>query len=265
MQFMDSLPNIVAAVFALIIFYIISRIFKKYIYKLTGKIVRRRSLRNLITNFILFNITLLGVFVALSILNLGKVVTSILAGAGVAGLIIGFAMQEIISNYFSGITIASTEPFSVGDLVEISGTLGTIQKINVRTTVIKTAEGQLVEIPNKDVINNPITNYTVTKERRIDITSGISYEDDPSKARRVAIETISNIKGVNKDKPIEFYYEEYGESALMFVLRFWMDFSEEEVDYFALRSEAIEKLLEAYDKNKITMPYPTTTVKLENS
>lgn len=262
-QLLENVPNLIAAILAIVIFYGASRLLRKYIYKIVGKTVKRGSLKRLTTAFIQTAITLVGILIALNVLNLGKVITSILAGAGVAGLIIGFAMQEIISNYFSGVTIASTEPFSIGDLVEVNKILGIVRRINVRTTEINTADGQLVEIPNKDVINNPITNYTVTKERRIEIRSGISYEDDMEKARKVALEAVKDIEGISKNKPIEFFYEEFGESALNFVLRFWMDFGNSQIEYYELKSKAIERLLKAFGENDITMPYPTQTIKLE--
>lgn len=172
-------------------------------------------------------------------------------------------MQEIISNYFSGITISVSEPFKVGDLVEINGELGIIKKIKIRTTVIETPQGQILEMPNKNVINNPIINYTITGQRRIDISSGISYKDSPKKAKQVAIEVVSSIQEVDKNMPIEFFYEEFGNSALNFTLRFWMNFNNSQKEYFQLKSEVITKLLNTYDKENITMPYPTSTVRLK--
>ncbi len=258
-------PNIIAALFVFIIFYILSRILKNYIFNALAKVIKKKSLRKFATSFIRFLIITIGLLISLSILNLGGVVTSALAGAGAAGLIIGFAVKEIISNLFSGVSISLTNPFKLGDFVELSGKHGIVKEIKTRTTVIQTPQGQIVEIPNKDVVNNPIINYTITGKRRISIRSGIAYEDDKEKAKRIALEVVKNTDGVDKNKPIEFYYEEFGDSALNFVLRFWMDFKNSQRDFFDLRSKVITKLLKAYDKNNITMPYPISTVKLEKN
>jgi small conductance mechanosensitive channel len=261
--FLNNLPNIIAAIFILIFFYLLANFLKNYFYSLSGKFIKKRSLKNFSTSFLQSLIIVVGVMIALSILNLDKVVTSMLAGAGVAGLILGFAMQDIISNYFSGVTISLTDPFGLGDLVELDGEIGIVERIEIRSTVIRTPDGQLLEIPNKDVINNQIFNYTVTGERRIEIRSGISYDSDRKKAKELALEVVSKIEGVAKDKPIEFYYEEFGPSSLNFVLRFWMEFGNSQKDFMDLQSEAITKLLEVYDENAIEMPYPTTSVQLE--
>ncbi len=256
-------PNIVAAIFILITFYILSRFLKNYIYKALARIIRKKSLRKFTTSFVQFLIVTVGLLIALGILNLGGVVTSVLAGAGAAGLIIGFAIKEIISNLLSGVSISITNPFSLGDLVELDEKLGVVEQIKTRATVLRTMQGQIVEIPNKEVINNAIINHTSSGERRIDIRSGISYEDDKEQAKKIAIEVIKNVNGIDKEKPIEFYYEEFGDSALNFVLRFWIKFGNSQQNFYDIRSEVITKLLDAYDENNITMPYPISTVKLE--
>ncbi len=262
-QLVNNSVNIIGASITFIIAILISRILKETFYKLTGKIIRKKSLRRFITSFFQALTITLGFLISLSILNLGKVVTSMLAGAGAAGLVVGFAVREIIANYLSGITIAIGEPFAVGDFVRIGNTTGIVEKIKIRTTELIVPEGQLVEIPNKDIINSPIINYTATGQRRIEVKSGISYESDPEKAKNIGLEVVSKIKGVNKEMPIEFFYDEFGNSALNFVLRAWMDFENSQTDFFKLKSKIITELLKAYDRENITMPYPTTTVRLE--
>jgi small conductance mechanosensitive channel len=256
-------PNIVVALIILLLVGLISKILKKPFYRFSRKITDKRSIRNFSTTSLQILVFSAGLFSALSVLNLGGAITSLLTGAGVAGLVIGIALQEIISNYFSGVTISVSEPFRVGDFVEIDGKEGVVKKINARSTVIESPTGQVIEIPNKNVVNNPTVNYSKLGKRRIDISSGISYESDWEVAKEVAVRVVSRIEEVDKDLPIEFFYEEFGESALIFVLRFWMDFENSQKDFFSLRSEVITKLLSAYNENNIVMPYPITTVKLE--
>ncbi len=262
-QLANSIPSIITAFLVFSFFFALAKILEKYIYKTIGKFIEKKSLKRFSTSFVRFLIISIGLLTALSILNLNGAIASLLTGAGLSGLVIGFAMQEIISNYFSGITISVSDPFKLGELVEVAGKLGLIKKIKIRTTVIETPQGQIIEIPNKNVVNSPIINYSITGRRRIDISSGISYQDDPQKAKQLAIRVVSNIKGVDKNMPIEFFYNEFGKSALNFTLRFWMNFDNSQIKFFNLKSKVITKLLETYNKEGITMPYPTKTVRLK--
>src|SRR5699024_379028 len=129
----------------------------------------------------------IGIFAALSILNLDGTVKSLLAGAGIVGLALGFAFQDIAANLISGILLSMRHPFGKGDIIESHDYYGYVQKISLRNTVIKTPQGQFVYIPNKVVYENPFINYTKNFERRVDLDIGVSYADDHEKAKRVAI------------------------------------------------------------------------------
>ncbi len=259
-QFLNFLPNLLAAILVLLLFLLISKILNNYFYKLAGNLVRKKDIRKFMSALLKVLFISLGILIALNILNLSTAVTSILAGAGVAGLIIGFALQDIIANYFSGVTISITNPFKPGDLVEIDGEVGVVEKIEFRSTRIVAPEGQVVEIPNKNIVNHKIINYSQTGERRVDISSGVSYDKDPALVKKVALEAIKNVDGIVKERPIEFFFEDYGDSFFKFKLRVWMNFENSQKDFFFFRSEILTSLLEAFNKNGIEMPIPASIV-----
>ena len=119
----------------------------------------------------------------LSILQLDKAVTSILAGAGIIGLALAFAFQDIAANFISGIFISFRKPIKLGDVVKINDYMGKVEQINLRDTIILTFQGQMVIIPNKDVFQSPIENYSLLGRRRLDLVVGVSYGDDLEKVK----------------------------------------------------------------------------------
>jgi len=179
--FATLLPNMAIAFLLLILFVILAKFSKRLLSKLLGKATDNKVLENLFGTITYYIVLGLGIFIILGILGLDKTVTSLLAGVGVIGLALGFAFQDISANFISGIILAFKTPFRVGDVVELNGIMGTVEKTNIRVTVVHTFQGQEVYIPNKDVMQNPIYNYTKLGKRRIDLSVGVSYSDDLKK------------------------------------------------------------------------------------
>lgn len=253
------LPNFVVAVVIVVIFALLARLVRWGVRKAFGKASQNVAVVNLFAVLSYLATFTLGVFIALGVLQLDKTVTSILAGAGILGLAIGFAFQDIAANFLSGILMAFRKPLRVKDLVETNGFMGTVQHISIRTTVLSTFQGQEVMIPNKDVFNSPITNYTKTGKRRVDLPVGVSYGDDLSKVRKLVTETISGLDGVDVAQGVDLVYTEFGDSSINFVTVFWLkDISHG--SYLRWRSEAIMAIKEAFDANDITIPFPIRTL-----
>ncbi len=131
--------------------------------------------------------------------------------------------------------------------------------MNLRNTIIRTPEGQIVYIPNKSVFENPLENFTSSGVRRVDLSCGVSYGDDLEKAREVAIEAVKGLENYNEDKGIDFYYEEFGGSSINFNIHFWVNFRRNP-DYLSARSEAIIAITKAFDENDIMIPFPIRTL-----
>jgi len=257
--FIEMLPNLVVALLILIVFYVLGKYARKAVTNLLGRVSANKTITNLLETIINISILGIGIFIALSVLQLDGAVTSLLAGAGIIGLALGFAFQDIASNFISGVILSIRHPFGIGDIISTNDYYGTVTNLNLRNTVIRTVTGQVVYIPNKKVFENPLENFTATGERRIDLSCGISYGDYLEKARTIATEAVDNVDHVLSDRGIEFYFDEFGSSSINFKIRFWVGFRTNP-DYWDARSEAIIAISKAFDQNDIMIPFPIRTL-----
>lgn len=154
-----NFPNLVVAFLILLFFLLLARIFKSLAKKFLGKISHNPNIDTLLANLVFIFILTSGLFISLGVLKLDKVLTSLLAGAGILGLALSFAFQDIAQNLIAGIGMALKRPFQIGDLVETGGKMGYVREINIRTTVLQNLQGMEIQIPNKDVYQNVIINY----------------------------------------------------------------------------------------------------------
>ncbi|HVW97229.1 MAG TPA: mechanosensitive ion channel [Mucilaginibacter sp.] len=258
-ELIKLLPNILLAAIVLAVGLFIAKWIKKIATKLINRISQNTSLNNLFTSIIyIFFIGITG-FTVLRILHLDTAVTSVLAGAGILGLALAFAFQDIAANFISGIFISFRRPVHLGDIVKIKDYMGKVEEINLRDTVIRTFQGEMVIIPNKDVFQSPIENYSLLGKRRIDLVVGVSYGDDLEKVKMVALGAVKNITNLCEDDEITLYYTGFGDSSINFVLRLWVN-STDQPDYLQVGSDAVMRLKQAFDENDITIPFPIRTL-----
>lgn len=257
--FVAMIPNMGVAILLLIIFIVLSRLAARTFKKIFSKTSDNKALTSLFTTIIQYTVIGIGLFIILSVLKLDKAVTSILAGVGILGLALGFAFQDIAANFVSGIILAFRTPFTIGDIIKVNDIMGTAMATNLRTTIVKTFTGQEVFIPNKDVLQNPIFNYTVIGKRRIDISVGISYGDDLDKVQSITLETIKKVDGVIDLDNTVFDYEEFGGSSINFNIRFWISYPGEP-GYFKVKTDVIKAIKKAFDENDIMIPFPIRTL-----
>ncbi len=261
-SFILMLPNLAVAILVMIITVFVSKGVKKVFTKIVNKFTNNEAVVKLASSTLTVITFILGFFVALSVLELDKAVTSLLAGAGVVGLAIGLAFQEPILNVFSGIVMSVREPFKIGDVIKSNGYFGTIEKISLRSTKLKKFSGEDVVIPNKLVVQNPIENYTMTNFRRVEIKCGVGYGDDLELVERVAIKAIEQDVDYDDSKPVELFFEEFGSSSINFELRFWLNMSEQK-NYLNFKSKAIKALKKHFDENDISIPFPIRTLEVD--
>jgi len=257
--FLSMLPNMAVALVLFIIFLICAKAFQKVFLKLFRKSSENQALENLFGTIVYYIVLGTGIFIILGVLQLDKAVTSLLAGVGVVGLALGFAFQDIAANFVSGIILAFRTPFRIGDIVKIGDYMGAISRTNLRVSVIRTFQGQEVYIPNKDVLQSPIENFTILGERRIDLAVGVSYGDDLEKVERLVKETISNLEGVVRKEDLIFTYTAFGDSSINFEVKFWILYPDQP-GYLTMLSKAIKAIKGAFDQNDITIPFPIRTL-----
>jgi small conductance mechanosensitive channel len=253
------LPNFALAALIVVIFWLIAKWLRNITGRLMGKVSRHATLHSLIVNIIYIVVLLVGVFIALNILNLDETVTTLLAGAGIIGLALGFAFQDIAANFMSGVIMAIRNPFREGDIIETQDKMGIVVDMTLRATTLRSFQGQYYIIPNKDVFQNPITNYSRYGRRRVDLEVGVSYGDDLEKVKKLTLETVKNLPDINTNDPVQLFYTGFGDSSINFDVRFWVDFKKQP-DYLEARSNAIMAIKAAFDANDITIPFPIRTL-----
>jgi small conductance mechanosensitive channel len=178
--------------------------------------------------------------------------TSFVAVLGAASLAVGFALQGSLANFAGGVLILLFKPFKVGDLIESDGVLGVVQSITVLNTILATPADNTAILPNGQVANNKVLNYTKENSRRVDLTVGIGYDEDIEKAKKVLVEALKNVPNV-LESPAPFVgVLGFGDSSVDLVVRPYAKSAEYWNVYFAA-NEAIKKAL---DDNNIEIPYP---------
>jgi small-conductance mechanosensitive channel len=238
---------------------------------LSGLVKRatKRSLKNqiedpetqeLLARIARWTVLVLGTLTALNQIP-GVDVTSLLAGLGIVGFTIGFALQDIARNFIAGLLILMRQPFGVGDGVEVAGHAGTVMEITMRDTVIRTWDGVMEIIPNLDVYSNPIINYSELPLRRRTVVIGLGYGEDAARARAVFLDVLRNTDGVQKEPAPEILTEELGSATLNMAARFWVN--QQSHNMFAVHSDVVEAINEAAERENIDLPFPTQVVQVE--
>lgn len=258
-----NLPNFLIALMVFIFCYWLARNLQGWANKYLKKIIKQPSIRGLLANVVSILTIIMGIILALSILNLDGTLKSLLAGAGIAGLAISLALQGTLSNTFSGLFIAIKDELNIGDYVETNGYSGKIVEIDLRNTKIKEADNNIVVVPNKMILDNPFKNYGLTTRIRTTITCGVGYESDLTEVKEIAVKAIEDIFPPNNGEQIEFYYTDFGGSSIDFLLRFWVD-AKEKLTSLEVKSAAIMKIKEEFDKHEINIPFPIRTIITKN-
>ncbi|MFS4481884.1 mechanosensitive ion channel family protein [Hyunsoonleella sp. 2307UL5-6] len=260
----ESIPNLILAILVMFTAYIVARYTRKFVLKLVEKRVDQKSIANIIAKISAVVVVAAGLFLALGILNLSKMLTSLLAGAGVAGLAIGLALQGTLSNTFAGVVISFRKRIQLGNWVETNGYSGEVVDVNLKEFVLKEADNNLVIIPNKMILENPLKNYSLTTRMRVVLECGVGYESDLEEVERLTKETIANkFEQVNDPEDVEFYYTEFGGSSINYMCRFWID-AESMLEKLKAKTRAIIEVKKAYDKANINIPFPIRTLQFDN-
>jgi small conductance mechanosensitive channel len=191
--------------------------------------------------FIFFTIVILS--------RLGIETTSLVAILGAAGLAIGLALQGSLSNFAAGVLIIVFRPFRVDDLVEVGGATGTVQDIQIFTTVLHTVDNLRVVVPNDLIIKGKITNYSANDLRRIDLTVGVAYTQDLEQVRQILTDTLVKDPRILAAPAPGVMVAELSKSSMQFVLRAWSKTS----DYEAVRSSILERIKLTFDQHDIAM------------
>lgn len=254
-----NLPNFVVAVLAIVAFYFLAKLSRRMVGKVMDRSGANVAVRRLGSNVVYVVVLAGGLFVALSVLHLDKTVTSLLAGAGIIGLAMSFAFQDVAANFISGLFLIINRPIKIGDQIITNEYHGHVKKISLRSTVIATFQGQIITIPNRKVFENPIENISADGSRRIDLAVGVSYGENLEKVQKVAENALEGIESIVQDKPVKLVYTGFGGSSIDFKLLYWCS-DNSQPGYLQALTDGIKAIKVAFDKEDISIPYPIRTL-----
>lgn len=261
--FVLKTPNIILGLIVLILFILLSRIISKTAGKIVDRFTERSTLTFLIIKTVRILLQILGIVVTLNIIGLDKTVTSLLAGAGIIGLALSFAFQNIATNFISGILLNIRNTYEVGDWIMTQGIEGLVDELTIYHTIILTDTGQYVTVPNKEILESPLYNFTRNGIREIEFHIGISYKDDLDRVMEITEEALKKVPSLIKDKPHRLYYKEFADFSINLEASFWIKFKQQR-DLDLAVSDAIRLIKKAYDANGIVIPFPIRTIELED-
>ncbi|MCU7555800.1 mechanosensitive ion channel family protein [Alteromonas sp. ASW11-19] len=253
------LPNFVVAILIAIGFGILAKLVGNLVQRLMRRAFESKQIADLLTSIVKAIVAIAGIFIALDFIGLSGTVTSLLAGAGIVGLAIGFAFQDMTENLIAGIAMGIRKPFQIGDVIEADGVFGNVEAINLRNTLVETFYGQREIIPNKILFRNIVTNYSVLGYRRIEVPVGISYADDPDEAAKVIVSAINELDYVIKKDETAVYAESFGDSSINLLVWFWIDYPGD-TGFMQARHDAVAIVKRVLEENDILIPFPIRTL-----
>lgn len=262
-SFIAHLPNMGIALLVLIVAYFVSKYVDKGIQRLLHNKVSQSSVRRLAGKAVAIVVVLAGIFIAMSVLQLNDAVQGIIAGAGISGLVIGLALQGSMSNVISGIILSFRKQVRVGDWVETTDFSGEVMEIQLDKFIIKQADNNMVIIPNKTIIDNPLKNFTLTPRMRVVVSCGVGYKMDLEFVKKLTLDTISEKFKQNDGEEVEFFYQEFGDSSINFIVRFWVNAVKNKQNLQA-QSDAVLAIKKVFDANDINIPFPIRTLEFNN-
>jgi small conductance mechanosensitive channel len=260
-QVVAFFPALLTAILILFAFQLLYRITKiPIIAALRQTSLERKLIELLVENVYRYALVILGLVMALD--QLGVNVTAALAGIGVVGLALGFAAQDAVANVISGFLIFWDKPFVVGSWLTTEGQFGQVSDITLRTTRIRTNQNTYVIIPNKNIIDSVIENYTQKGELRIDVPVGIAYKESISRARQAILDRIrGELDWIRQDPAPDVVALELGDSSVNLLVRVWIDDAK---DRLKTQFAVIEESKIALDDAGIEIPFPHLQLFLEN-
>jgi small conductance mechanosensitive channel len=211
-------------------------------------------LKTFVVNIVTKSIVVLGILLALAAVD--APIGPILAGVGVLGFVVGFALQETLGNFAAGVMLLLYRPYDVGDAINAAGVSGTVTAMSLVSTTLLSPDNQVLVVPNNKIWGNVITNVTGMATRRVDLTVGVSYGDDLKRAEQVLTEVVAKDPRVLKDPAPVIRVNKLGEYAVEFVVRPWCKTS----DYWDVYWDLTREIKNAFERAKFTIPYPQRQV-----
>jgi len=248
-------------VVAVIIFYVgrlVARMLVKGLRRLMQLQQVEKILETFVCNLAYWTVMIFVIIAAIS--QVGIETTSLIALMGAAGLAVGLALQGSLSNFAAGVLIVVFRPYRVGDFVEAAGISGSVEQVQILTTVLRTGDNKQIIVPNSQIMGSIITNYSANDTRRVDMTIGVSYDDDLDKVRATLRELIDADARILKEPEPVIAVSALADSSVNFTVRPWVKTG----DYWGVMFDLTEAIKKRFDEDGISFPFPQQDVHLYN-
>lgn len=261
-NFLVGIPIFLIALVVFLLFLFLSRVFGRHPI-FVARISPNPFLRQLLVQGVRIGIILLGLVLALEVLDATSLIGAVLGAAGLTGVVLGFALKETIENYVAGLLLSLRQPFLPNDHILVQGYEGHVVRLTSRATVLISLEGNHVRIPNADVFKTTLVNYSRSPERRFDFAVGVGVQTDLIEARKLAIETLDDMDAVLDEPAPDVWVETLGDSNVVLTVIGWID--QREHALAKVRGEAIRRVKIVFEAADYDLPEPIYRLNLMNS
>jgi small-conductance mechanosensitive channel len=261
--FVRMLPQLVLALFVLLITWLVAQLVRSGITRMTARTRLRPSLSALFVTLSGVLVWVFGVLIAMAVLLPGVTAGSLLAVLGFGSVAIGFAFKDIFENFLAGILIMMRKKMRIGDMIECEGVEGRVEQITLRETYLRRLSNELTIVPNSFLFKNPVRIVTDAQKRRHEIVVGVAYDTDLDAAVDVIAGVVREVPEVDSGKPVEVFAREFNDSSIDFTVRWWS--GSKIVDMHRSRDGVVRSIKRALDAAKIEIPFPQVTATVRNA
>ncbi len=254
-DFLTLLPRVLAALVLFVITLYLAGLISRFVRSLMQRRRAEPGVTLLVYHVIRWGLVIAGT--AASLRQVDFELTAFLAGLGILGFTVGFALQDISQNVVAGLLLLIQKPFELDDLIEVESFRGHVRSIDLRSTELHTLDGHNVLIPNASVFTTPIINYSRQATWRISLNVGVAYDSDLEQVRRVTLQAISNIPDILNSPPPDLYFHTFNDFSIDFNVRYWID--ARQTNPFTATDPAVVAIHRAYAQAGIEIPFPIQT------
>jgi len=253
--FLANVPKL----FSALVIFVLSLYLARLVSNLLRRVLERRrapaGVVQLLGQLVLWSIVVAGIITALQQF---VEVTAFLAGLGILGFTVGFALQDIMKNFASGVILLLQQPFHVGETIGVKGFDGTVLAIDLRSTEMRATDGRVVILPNAEVLANPIINYSRANSRRVELSLNLPHAAEPATIRQIVMEAIESVPGfVSEPNPI-IVFNSLSDHAVELSVNFWVDVTKN--DPFHAKDAVLLNVMSQFNEKGIEIPHPAQAV-----
>ena len=252
------IPGLITALIIILLTRYAAQFVRNMMTKVGDRALRSASLQLLLSKTAYVTTWIAGVLLACVIAFPGLRLGDVIATLGLGSVAIGFAFQDIFKNFLAGVLLLLQEPFRINDQIIVGNYEGTVERIDIRTTKIRTYTGERVLLPNSTVFTSAVQVRTAFNARRTDLAVGVDYNTPLPKAAQVLQQIITRVEGVLEQPTPEIDLVNFGDSSIDFIVRYWTEPHQREVRH--VQTRAIVAIKKAFDREEISIPYPIRTL-----